>query len=363
MTNAPDVPHVVRSLRRAASLCGIEASPDQLALMYTPLRPRTIVSFAKSLDIWSTWATKSASPISMMGPEGVSAFVRHLEDLERTPNSIRTVLWGVRRFIASTSPQSETTIGLIDQVIAAKFNEYGQRSRREAVPLFGRAELDKCVAAGDLFLIKDVRNIALLLFLFDSMAYPDQVFGLHMLGHWQVSPLPKTALVIRENGDATVRLNAAGSYPGRSVKLSAMTVLWLSRWMAIRKDRHPALFVTANGLPLSAVNWRNSIRALVARAGIRRQDFSFTAIRRGFARDLMAEGMPAATAADRAQWRSNAPIKNVLRGDVLWGAQGSPALGSSVTKTSRRTRIFFGTYCGDLFEPTRHQVGSLSSAI
>jgi hypothetical protein len=341
----------VETLRHVAARCSIGFQPDRLRAVCQKLEPRSVNCLTTSILAWSRWWLSLESEHPLTEPEQVSAFIRHLDSTRRPPGSINAIVWAMKHFLMAMDLPNKDSLRLLEQVLVSVAHAVKRRDRSREVAIFGRGDLEACIASVDPLSAQDVRDVAILHVLFETMAAPDQIFGVRLEKRWVLPPLRRAALVIDNDGTGTLELDAVGKHRARTAKLSALTVAWIVRWLECRSDSSPELFLANSGRPLIATAWRLGISDLVRRARIS-SSFKFRAFRRGMAHDQMLAGKTASELCRTPLWRSIGPIQRAMRAPVRRAHSPPPVAIGECLRLSSRRRSRMRAYCQDLFEST-----------
>ena len=335
-----------------AARCSIGFSPDRLRKVCQKLEPRSVNCLTTSILAWNRWWLSSESEHPLTEPEQIAAFFRHLDSTRRPPGSINAIAWAIKHFLMAMDLPNKDSLRLLEQVLVAVAHAVKRRDRSREVAIFGRGELEACIASVDPLSAQDARDVAILHVLFETMAAPDQIFGVRLEKRWVFPPLRRAALVLDNDGTGRLELDAVGKHGARTAKLSALTVAWILRWLECRSRTVVQNFF----LPIQV---DDSLRLLGAWAPAISSggpgfpsSFKFRAFRRGIAHDQMLAGRTASELCRTPLWRSIGPIQRAMRAPVRRDHFPPPVAIGECLRLSSRRRIRMRAYCQDLFEST-----------
>lgn len=290
---AYQIPSLFDVLNRATALCGCHVAPTEpldqrWQTLCDPLSIRSRKAFCDDMRQWIDWWVRTQQVDPLGNASTIRSYIVYLETAGRKLRTTARLFCSIRKFLRAIGwpdPDAEDVI--------ARYSRSRQAPPLATVPVgrwFGWKDVEACIATADDQCPMDVRNIALLLVLYETMALPDQVLGCRMYGSWHHQPITCQAIRSRRDGTAVLRLGATATTSSREAFLSPSASTWVSRWLSMRPPHGTAMFISRRGTPLAPKSWEQAMRSLALRAGIHPDRFSLRALRNGTARDLLRAG-------------------------------------------------------------------------
>lgn len=325
----------------------------------------TISTAAGIAGRWGNWLTWwKADPVAQAAATplcraALGEFAQHLEERSITPKTVIGHLSCVKQFLEA--------LGCLEPEVEAEYERLYRRYRSQARTIESRVShrhrafewsaIRRCIDHVDLRRPVQIRNIAILLILYDAMATPAQLLGHRVYGEWRRAPVALSD--IDRHSDGSGRLHLTNGREARQAYLSPLAMSWLDRWLAVRPPNARFLFTLRSGKACTAGTWPESMRTLMVAAGLPSHGGCCMSPKLGMAKDLMRAGVHIDDVRRSGGWRKvrsvvhlfdaprcAEPTRRLLEQRQRTGRHAEVRIGSALT--AGQVRDSNGT--GDLFE-------------
>lgn len=317
LSSLPD--RVSRAFERACRHCLgdvpelTRVTSDAIASVTAGRRARSVRSIHYKIDKWMDWWEATGRPERPGSIGSVSVYLAYLEHSKRASSTIADCVSTITRFLAAISWPDPQAAGILRQVHRRHHVVRRRVQKRASTRPIGWDQIQDCLPLVDLTKKHQVRAIAVLLVLYDSLAREDAVLG-HSEGRvWQVNPPRRSDLRRMPDGSGLLRLRT----PTRAVGyfdavLTPTTMTWLDRALAQRRDADGPLFLSGRGCAWSMGAWRVTVSKLLRRAGAADRVITGRAVRVGKARDLARAGSSLNAIQRAGFWASIESVRHVV---------------------------------------------------
>lgn len=317
LSNLPD--RVTRAFERACRHCLgdipelARVTSDAIAALTTGRSARTARSIHYQIDKWMDWWQAAGRPERPGSVRSVSDYLSDLEASKRAPSTLVLRVGTMTRLLAVIGWPDPRAAGVLK--LAKRQYHVALRTVRKPASSrpVGWDQIQACLPMVDLTKKHQVRAIAVLLVLYDSLAREDAVLG-HSEGRvWQVNPPRRSDLRRMPDGSGRLRLRtptrAVGYY---DAVLTPTTMTWLGRALSQRRDADGPLFLSGHGRAWSMGAWRVAVTKLLRRAGAADRVITGRAVRVGKARDLASTGVSLKAIQRAFFWASIESVRHVV---------------------------------------------------
>ena len=317
LSSLPD--RVTRAFERACRHCLgdvpelARVTSDAIAAVTAGRSARTIRSIHYQIDKWMDWWESAGRPERPGSMRSVSDYLGYLEASKRVPSTIALRLGTMIQLLAAIGWPDPQAAGAL-QLARKPYHILMRRLRKPVSPRpIGWDQIQACLPLVDLTKKHQVRAIAVLLVLYDSLAREDAVLG-HSEGRvWQVNPPRRSDLRRMPDGSGRLRLRT----PTRAVGyfdavLTPTTMTWLDRVLSQRRDADGPLFLSGCGRAWHMGSWRVTVSKLLERAGAADRVITGRAVRVGKARDLARAGSTLHAIQRAGFWASIESVRHVV---------------------------------------------------
>jgi len=268
-------------------------------------KPRTLLAMESDWRVWLDWWDLADQSMPPGSGSAIAAFFEYLWNQGRKPTTVARTAFFIRRvfrlldWFDSESEQEVSKVRCLAHVAAER-----RKWRPPQTTAFTWPEIQKCVAVADMRRDNEVRGIAALLLIYDTMAMTDDVFGYKRGREWFAAPLNRTDLVPMQDGSGILSINTREWDDGqRTIRLSNLTMKWIIHSFKFRKGNGGPLFASRSGVPWSMRGWIRIMKKIVARAGFDPGSFTSTSVRLGRVKDSLGEGMSVLDVCREGSWR------------------------------------------------------------
>jgi len=214
-----------------------------LAAWASERKPVGLRNLMVELARWSRyWIEASAGEVDPLAEEGLVRYAVHVRSFGLSNASVLNYLTAIKVMCQ--------TIGLVSPEQRVLFRKVGslytlREHRRQ--PLKARpilfAEMQRLVARADPAHPRDVREIVIVLILYEAMATFHELLGSEVTEALLDEGVMIDHLRYESGGTSLLRLHPLRiGTPGRTVRLSADTTAWIRHWLAMRGPRPGHLF-------------------------------------------------------------------------------------------------------------------------
>ena len=317
LSKLPD--RVTRAFERACRNClgdvpeQARVTSDAIAAVTAGRTARTSRSIHYRIDRWMDWWEAAVRPERPGSVRLVSDYLESLEATQRTPSTIAACVSTMTQFLAAIGWPDPQAAGVLRRVHRRHHAVRRRVQKSTSTRPIGWDQIQDCLPIVDLNKEHEVRAIAVLLVLYDSLAREDAVLG-HSEGRvWQVNPPRQSDLRRMPDGSGQLRLRA----PTRAVGffdavLTPTTMTWLDRVLSQRRDADGPLFLSGYGRAWSMGTWRVMVSKLLKRAGAADRVITGRAVRVGKARDLARAGSSLKAIQRAGFWASIESVRHVV---------------------------------------------------
>jgi integrase len=313
---------------------------------------------------WVNWLTwwQSDGPAQAAGTllrkASMGDFARHLEGRSITPTTVVGHLSSIKQFLqllGCLEPEVETEY----ERLYRHYRSQGRTQRSVGThrhKAFGWRYIQRCIDHVDMHRPAQIRNIAILLILYDAMAFPGQLLGIKRGNEWARRPL--TLNDFQRHTDGSGRLRVTNGRESREAYLSPLAMSWLDRWLAVRPTGARFLFTIRGGKACTSGTWGASMTTLMAAAGLPSQGPCRMSPKLGMAKDLIRAGVHVDDVRRAGGWRKvrsvvrlfdaprcTEPTRRLFEQRQKAGRHADVCIGRAVT--ARQVQAAIGT--GDLF--------------
>lgn len=286
-----------------------------IAALATGRRARTARARHYQLDCWMDWWESAGLKGHRAGTEAaVRAFLQYLKQGHSSPWTMKFVSSTLTIFLRSIGwPDPRAAIPLRSARKVCIDRTHPGLRRTPCTEPVRLAQIQTCLAGVDQDSLGEVRAAAAMLVLYDTMFREDAIFG-HCEGRiWQVAPPPLSDLRQLPDGSGRLLLRTPARAVGyQDCVLTTLTMSWLNRALAARRDLSGPLFMTPEGQPCNRLEWRKTVSRMLKRAGIIERRISGRALRIGKALDLAAEGMTASNIQRTGYWSAIKVVESLI---------------------------------------------------
>lgn len=317
LSSLPD--RVTRAFERACRHCLgdvpelARVTSDAIAAVTAGRTARTTRSIHYRIDKWMDWWEAEVRPERPSSARSVSDYLGSLEATQRTSATISLCASTMTQFLAAISWPDPQAAGILRRVHRRHHVVRRRVQKPASTRPIGWDQIQACLPLVDLTKKHQVRAIAVLLVLYDSLAREDAVLG-HSEGRvWQVNPPRRSDLRRMPDGSGQLRLRT----PTRAVGyfdavLTPTTMTWLDRVLSQRRDADGPLFLSGYGRAWSMGTWRVMVSKLLKRAGAADRVITGRAVRVGKARDLARAGSSLKAIQRAGFWASIESVRHVV---------------------------------------------------
>lgn len=293
---------------------GVDADVGLIMSAVSGLQPRSMQAVESDMRVWLDWWAGSVQMWSPGSGGSVEAFIDHLRLRDRKVSTVSRILFSVGRVFSLLGWLDEAGSTLISKV--RKLGGDACAARRWCPPrriAFTMESIRRCLEVVRHEDELEVRSVAALLVLYDSMESVDQVFGYKSGPEWHVDPLRRSDVTRRPDGGGILVLGRGmDGASERTVLLSKMTMEWLDLLHEHRLESGGALFTTAGGNPWSQSHWHAVVRRVLKRAGFDPDSFSSVSLKLGAAMDLLDSGISPLDVCRKKDWRDTTIVMRLM---------------------------------------------------
>lgn len=295
---------------------GLDKTPvelEQLTRELTAARQKaSYVSIARGLEHWMRW-WKTSKLAGLPGDANtLEAYICSQEQGGNTCHTIDGRISAIRRTLRAINKIDPNMERVFRQSRKAR-NIYSERYQQRPLqrqPL-GWADIRKIVQAADQNCRHEVRTVAAMLVLFESMARPRQIFGQRVEREWILPPTTRAHLQQLADGTGRLALGQDGRGVGkRDVRLSKLAMSWLERSFTLWPKSNGTLFTAENGEPMAIGCWIKYLKRLLKRHGL--EHCTTSSIRLGMAKDLIEKGVHILDVQESAAWAVRGPALRLI---------------------------------------------------
>jgi len=325
-------------LRLVRTLNGLEASirqssttedADEFATVAASVaddwnRRLTEISLARyelTLRAWSTWLNSESTGDEPLSPASMDKYCHALGGMGKSPHSIVAYLISIRALLRRMRFVDTQTIDVIQRTIRYA-RTHTNRFRRNAPPLQVDS-LAQMLSVVDRAKAREVRDAAIFLIMYDTLALPHELVG-RQGGKRSQEVLPREAYSRRPHGTGrlTILPSLHDARP-RSLTLSRSTADWVDAWLSFGQAERYLFFMEPQELGRRLTQW-------LRRAGIPSHAISPMSVRAGAIQDMLSRGVSTEAIRQLARRKCDAFIYRVVQD------QAPPSVTNYDTSRSRR---------------------------
>lgn len=205
------------------------------------VKPRTVIAFSSDLKRWLSWWQERGQQPGGSLHQSIQAHLDFLIEGGINPKTAIRHWYSIKRVLAALGCPAEENpkIRPIELLSSRVTIERERWAAPRSVP-FGWDKIRKCIPSADPDNQMHVKALAGMLVMYETMAWPDQVFGHYQGGVCHALPARWRDLQPMSDGFGHLHLQPLKQgESGRSVMLSPLTMEWIKRAFAFGGVKRP----------------------------------------------------------------------------------------------------------------------------